>query len=87
MKTLKVRVTREHIKMGKRVTLTMCPIALALKPLYPEVSVDSYHIRLKRFTNTKPSVEVTTPRKASEFVQAFDGNLPVKPFTFTLRVP
>lgn len=84
MKQITVKVTETHIKRGKRVHSTFCPVALALKP----------HLKGKSFGVMYESVRIGShpveeyfplSKKVQKFIQKFDNNLPVKPFTFCFR--
>lgn len=76
---MKISITRQHIKHGKRDRATLCPIALACKEKgfkrikihYDEFEIDGHIGYL--------------PQKACQFITAFDKGLPVEPFTFRLR--
>ena len=84
MKQVTVRVTRKHIKEGKRGDALSCPIALALQdagvsdPLVGSDQFDGY--RSKRF------VSGCLTRRAQTFIERFDDKKPVKPATFRLKV-
>lgn len=77
---MKVKVTKKHIKKGKRGQPTGCPIALALKEQYglkrPRVHGDQVHF---------PGKSCDLPDKASFFIQQFDSGEKVVPFEFSIR--
>lgn len=82
-----VRVTKEHIKLGKKHSCSKCPVALALD-LHEDsraiqgtsyYEVNSNNILLKAFNQElcfKP------PNSVIEFIKKFDSGKPVKPFNF-----
>ena len=80
-----VRVTNKEIKKGKKKSSDSCPIALAIKKLYPtykfSIGLDSCDFN-SEFTrgSYKPS------RAAQRFMNRFDekGRKSVKPFNFVL---
>ena len=82
MKTLTVRVLRRHIKKGNKDTITMCPIALALKDMgfnLPRVYACG-SIRHTRNTYAEYNTMV------ANFIDSFDSGKPVSPFSFKLRI-
>lgn len=80
---LEVTVTQTHIDRGDRGKCGTCPVALALKSHYAEVSVSSCHA----YTRTDRNADWTVtrlPHDACRFIQNFDADRAVLPFTFTL---
>ena len=79
---MKVIVTEEHIKNGKRDDAFFCPIALAIKDL----GIEDF----KKFMVLETDIYLYTayiklPPKAQYFIHAFDNNRrSVKPFEFEL---
>lgn len=78
---MKIKVTRKHIEDGVRHTADRCPIALALKDFgfatYGMVRVNLGSIEVCGAT-------VSTPRKARQFITAFDKGKKVRPFTLVI---
>ncbi len=77
-----IKVSDKHIKDGMKGKANYCPIALALREVVntDNVSVDGSEIVIdKEF--------LPTPGVAESFIGQFDGNKPVKPFSFELNVP
>jgi hypothetical protein len=79
MKTITVNVTKWHISRGKQSEPNSCPIALAVKK-YGMTDVGTTSITCK-------GKEITMPKKAQSFVDRFDYDKPVKPFSFKLKIP
>jgi hypothetical protein len=84
MKTITVRVTKTGIKRGLRKDGSSCPIARALHRCGMK-SVSVCHRRIEYGWSLQH--EVRAPAKARRFIRRFDAGKPVKPFTFTLRMP
>ena len=75
-----ISVDANHIKNGKKLALTCCPIALAIREqtgYYPNVTAEEVNTVFYRFTLT---------RSAKSFIQAFDKGKFVKPFRFKLQL-
>ena len=71
-----VKVTRKHIKNGKRGSETSYPIALALRGMSfkdCEVNVHDWYFKDK---------VVELPKEARAFIKKFDDKEPVEPFSF-----
>lgn len=85
MVTKVIRVRKSHIKNGQKDDVYSCPIALALKSAkvgYPFVSGSSIAIRHNGgWLFSMPHTKAT-----SKFINYFDGGMPVKPFSFKIRV-
>ncbi len=81
---MKITVTKRHIKKGLRGVPDRCPIALALKEkIHQKVTVGCREIYY-RF-QSKPSNRFRSaflPLSAAQFVDDFDLDHKVKPFTF-----
>lgn len=84
---MKITVTREDIRAGKRKSCTSCPIALAIrrKVWARLVRVDNFYIKLWP-GNREPRLQAALPVKAMQFVRSFDAGVPVQPFTFIVRL-
>lgn len=100
-KTLKVKVTQEHIDQGIPGSWSGCPLALAIKHetgweeatvAYPNLDRLRYEYCSDILVEPdKDDADADDVRiyshslKSARFVVAFDAKLPVKPTTFQLR--
>ena len=81
---MKVTVTQEHIDNGWAMDACKCPIALALKEMFPETKIyvcgrdNPTTIRIDR-------IIYEIPDKAIEFITDFDLSGHVEPFEFELE--
>ena len=82
---MKVTVTQEGIDKGAKCSIHTCPIALAVKSKrgIVNVSVMEFHASVRRNGNSVTSYVL--PNKARKFVDDFDNNKPVEPFSFEMR--
>lgn len=83
---MKIQVTLEHIRKGKRNHENECPVALAINDLTDlkanvNNSIELWDIDYKNLLN-----EVTMPQVVSDFVCDFNAMLPVKPFEFEVDI-
>ena len=77
---MKINVTRECIRKGNPSSPDSCPIALALKSHgVPFLGVISDLIETSDF-----SVDFILPLKAQRFIEDFDTEVKVKPFSFNI---
>ena len=86
---LRVHVTEDHIKSGRRNTCLYCPIAIALTEQHGEMGiwqVGSVAVHLFSPTDTIPRTRTKylLPFRARAFILNLDEGLPVKPFSFTM---
>lgn len=90
-KTVVVKVTALDIKNGIMEDDELCPVAIALKryknelrrcAMLTEVSVGILGIEL----SFSESASIKFPAPARKFIERFDGGLPVKPFSFRIRL-
>ncbi len=83
---VKVTVTEQHIKRGKKSNTNFCPIALALKGQLGlrSVVVDGDVVEFGVDKEGDGGFSINLPVEAQEFVRAFDDGETVKPFSFTL---
>lgn len=81
MKTKTITVTQQHIKMGVKHSFTKCPIALALKAQCAENRILVY-----RHYATVNDAAVRLPLIATAFIQDFDHQRGVEPFTFDVEL-
>lgn len=86
-----VRVTQDDIDEGEREDCFMCPVARALTREFPGCipEVTGTGIELYEFDDACDGLgtwlfHARTPKKAAEFIEAFDDGEGVEPFEFTL---
>ncbi len=79
---MKITVTQRYIDKGKRAFPDKCPVALALRHVFPgsDVSVGTIHAHID-------DKSYRLPRTAYTFIFDFDLERPVKPFSFVLPKP
>ncbi len=85
MKTIKIIVTKTDIQKGKRDTSNLCPVAKAIRRCAGLYGIDVYGDELGFGIALRRLVDL--PKKVSKFVERFDFGKPVKPFSFTLKLP
>lgn len=80
MKKYKIEVTERNIKEGDN-TFSNCPVARAVRRVTKakKVEVGSGYIDSAKWW-------VLIPFKVAKFIGDFDDGLPVKPFTFILKI-
>lgn len=78
---MKVTVEQRHIVKGRPGHPNYCPIALAVKDMFPgkEIGVGN------NFFLSIGEEWYSIPRSARNFIDAFDFKLPVQPFSFTMK--
>ncbi len=81
-KSVRVRVTKADIETGRPKSAACCPVAIALQRATGKKSCRIHWdaFRVGRF-------EDATPGAVQEFVSDFDAGRPVRPFSFTIKVP
>lgn len=80
---VEISVTAEDIADGRRGSCTKCPIALAIRRLFPDAgSILTGPNHLRMLCRSR-GWQACTPPIAVGFIEAFDRGLPVEPFTFT----
>ena len=84
MRKIKVRVTAQHIAFGKKANYDSCPVALALAEA---VGATPTTTGVATTIDLPGHRDLPLPERVSQWVSDFDAGKPVKPFTFTLRVP
>ena len=87
MDTVKITVTKEHIKDGQRLSPTGCPIALAVKA----TGVDFWSVGVNDFTitirgNARAFKLYKMPKEAVKFRHDFDTGKRVKPLRFVAKL-
>ena len=81
---MKISVTAQDIRRGKRAEPCRCPVALALKRTFKrKVSVTFTSLEFESYRKGKESLVRDTPSIVAKFVEAFDDHKPVKPFSFS----
>lgn len=86
---IEVRVGPSHIKRGKQLMSSACPIALAVEGLirhrWADIYVDDVVVNI--WDGDEGEVEYLLPVAATLFVQEFDagGRKAVRPFTFCME--
>lgn len=78
-----IAVTQEDISIGQKKSCQFCPIALALKRVFPL----SLFIRVDGDAITIGNIEIPIPDSCHDFIKAFDIGMEVHPFTFELAYP
>ena len=93
-KTTTVRVKQRHINKGLRQCGNACPIALALRDIFPEAGVDVGNTSLEVNAEFRdPSTGATDyrlherkmPPIARRFVHEYDHGYQVSPFAFEIE--
>lgn len=75
---MKVKVTAKHIANGKPKSVTMCPVALALKEIFSKVAVYENYALINRTYHYF--------RRGTQFIKNFDEGKKVKPCTIELEL-
>lgn len=83
----RIKVTKDHIKLGHRGRFCFCPVAIALLDAgFERVYVTGDQIRFELYHgNQRVNVEVDAPKSVAKFVDIFDEKGKVEPFGFTLE--
>lgn len=83
-----ISVTAEHITKGKRQMCEFCPVALAAIDAFPDLTrivVGTTEMTITDGNGKLTDIEL--PPSAIEFIEAFDDEQGVEPFTFELDYP
>lgn len=80
-KTVRVNVTKAHIRDGVQSDACNCPIALALK----DALFTEYAVVVEDGITVNGKVNFSTDRKDRKFIRDFDSGKPVKPYWFELN--
>lgn len=78
---IKIKVTKEHIEKGQRVSPYCCPIALSIREQFP-----NKRIVVTRAYTLIGARDFKNPSEAQEFIDDFDHRNAVSPFEFELGV-
>ena len=77
---MKIEVKQKHIRAGVKCSINYCPIALALSDCTGLIfSVGEMSIEHGDFS-------IDTPKRCERFIEAFDDEENVKPFSFNLPI-
>lgn len=80
---MRVTVSQAHIDRGTPLTCGFCPLALALQ----EQTGERWHViapfAVPNVRLCDATARVPLPPEATRFIERFDGDLPVEPFSFT----
>jgi hypothetical protein len=79
---VKVTVTRQDIRNGRRLDAAFCPVSFAVKRATGSGRV----FACSQCLEVDNEVIEPAPRSVARFVNAFDRGRPVKPFAFILKV-
>ena len=84
---MKIEVTQKDIDKGLKLTCYYCPIALAFKRKVKSEIRCSVAVKTKKvhYFYGKSWVSYDLPKEATKFIQRFDNDEPVKPFTFEIK--
>lgn len=74
-----VTVKRKHIIAGAPKDALHCPIGLALKEKFGEVTVNEDNVEIN-------GLKFQLASQAQRFIEQFDEGKPVKPFAFELKL-
>lgn len=77
---MKIEVTAEDIRRGKKISIRTCPIALAAKRIFPDKSV---HACLGRIDIGKKRFLI--PKFVADWMTRFDKGEKVEPIEFELN--
>jgi hypothetical protein len=89
MKTININVTQACIDRAIRSDCRACPIALAAMMAMPDadiINVGSCVMTVVDDSGDNVKSRYVLPNSARNFIQQFDCNLPVKPFSFTIEL-
>lgn len=75
-----IHVTQEHINCGLKNDCCRCPVALAIAPFGPRLFVQGECLTYDRFNVDG----IKLPKIAVQFIEDFDKQCPVEPFSFNL---
>ena len=84
---MKIQVKEIHIKRGTRNNGQSCPIALAFREQRPDLIWPDVDADMITFGSGDNQTDRTLPEHVSNWLQAFDLGVPVKPFTFNIVLP
>lgn len=85
---IRVHVTKKHIADGWTYKSTRCPIALALRELFPEerIMVCDHYMRFENDQDPDDPIFLRLPVEVHHFIFNFDDGRTVEPFSFNLPI-
>ena len=81
---LKIHVTQEDINLGEPKKCDNCPVYRAVNRV---AKVRSVGYMMTTFGTDPEIVFIDMPKSALDFIEAFDRNKPVVPFSFYMVIP
>lgn len=78
---MRIHITSEHIRRGKRRNTISCPIALALKEKYYDAYVATNFMQIREQKGDYWQ-KLRYSRAVKTFIQKFDAGEEVSPFSF-----
>lgn len=92
--TRTVEVTVDDIAKGQRHHCQACPVAIAVKRVFPEVThvtiyeqeAIAYNPEPNRLNRVSNRTSSHLPVEVTEFIQTFDNKKEVQPFSFSLTL-
>lgn len=82
---MKIKVTKEHIKAGRRKSACYCPVALAVTEAVGSLAyVCQDRINTFKKDYNHDYQEYTATNEVAEFIHSFDNNGSPDPFEFEL---
>ena len=86
MQTLSIDVTAQNIREGYQNSCRSCPIALAVQRATSRcVNVSNREVGFFLAGHVAQTVDL--PKRARDFIAAYDRGDPVEPFSFQLPLP
>jgi hypothetical protein len=82
-----ITVTAEHIAKGVPESCRHCPVALAIKDALPGIELIAVDDTRVHLGGAACDVKIDLPPAAQHFIEAFDCDDPVEPFSFTVDYP
>lgn len=88
---IKICVSADHIKYGRRADCQICPIALAIQSYFSHDHIKDIRVffamaHIELTVNKQTIVQVyRLSRAASRFIKNFDNKLEGKPFNFIMK--
>ena len=79
---MKIKVTQQHIDAGIKKKCLYCPVALAIKDVFPTEYVNVSDLYVRIGDNVYDLFPIVT-----RFILDFDYGYPVSPFEFELGAP
>lgn len=80
---LKINVTKWDISNGTAGNSAFCPVALA----FVRAGIKKVEVNYVDFTASSNGKFYDLPKKAQKFIDDFDSDAPVKPFSFNVNIP